>query len=142
VSLDELREDLKRNLAEARKATTVEQLRDHLINTMWPFIEAKLDVIEEIDDAVAELVDQQEDYLQPETAAVFAAVVQSSLQLLQQLVPLVPRDNVELLKQIAAHEQLCAQAVEVLGDVTMIADDGEEEEEDDASAEATEDSHE
>jgi hypothetical protein len=122
VSLDEIRADLARNM-KAASAVTDPATREHLKDTLWPFLEALVDTLDEIDDAVAELVDQQEDYLQPETAAVFAAVVQSSLQLLQQLAPLVPRDNSELLKQIAEHEQLCAHAVEVLGSVTMVADD-------------------
>lgn len=135
MSLDELRADLASNIAEAKRITNVQELRDHLVNTLWPFIEAKLDVIDEIDDAVAELVDQQEDYLQPETAAVFAAVVQSSLQLIAVLKPLVPRDNADLLQQVAQHEQLCAHAVEVLGAVTMIADDNEESDTDEDEAE-------
>lgn len=135
MSLDELRADLARNIAEAKRITNVQEMRDHLVNTLWPFIEANIDVVDEIDDAVAELVDQQEDYLQPETAAVFAAVVQSSLQLLAVLKTLAPRDNAELQLQIAQHEQLCAQAVAVLGEVTMIPEDDEEGEDDEAEAE-------
>lgn len=130
MSLDELRDDLKRNMAEARTLASVEQLRDHLVNTLWPFIEANVDVVDEIDDAVAELVDQQEDYLQPETAAVFAAVVQSSLQLAAELRKRAGADAI-LAKLISNHEQLCAQAVEVLGAVTMMPTDDDEEGNDD-----------
>lgn len=136
MSLDELRDDLKRNMAEARTLTSVEQVRDHLVNTLWPFIEANIDVIDEIDDAVAELVDQQEDYLQPETAAIFAAVVQSSMQLAAELHKRAGGDPL-LGKLIANHEQLCAQAVEVLGAVTMMpANEGEEEDDNETQADA------
>jgi len=135
MSLDELRDDLKRNMAEARTLASVEQIRDHLVNTLWPFIEANLDVVDEIDDAVAELVDQQEDYLQPETAAIFAAVVQSSLQLAAELRKRAGGDPL-LGKLITNHEQICAQAVEVLGAVTMMPADEEEEENDEAQADA------
>jgi CHASE3 domain sensor protein len=139
MSLDELRDDLKRNMAEARTLTSVEQVRDHLVNTLWPFIEANIDVVDEIDDAVAELVDQQEDYLQPETAAIFAAVVQSSLQLAAELRKRSGNDPM-LGKLVANHEQLCAQAVEVLGAVTMMpADEEEEEGDDETQADATTD---
>jgi hypothetical protein len=135
MSLEELREDLKRNLAEARSIVTIEQMRDHLVNTLWPFMEAKLDVLDEIDDAVAEIVDQQEDYLQPETAAIFAAVIQSGLMIAAELKKKAPGDATAT-KLIAQHEQLCNQAVEVLGAITMIPtedgeDDDEESEDDD-----------
>lgn len=132
MSLDELREDLKRNLAEARAIVTIDQLRDHLVNTLWPFMEAKLDVLDEIDDAVAEIVDQQEDYLQPETAAIFAAVIQSGLMIAAELKKKAPGDSTAT-KLIAQHEQLCNQAVEVLGAITMIPAEGEEDDEDEES---------
>jgi uncharacterized protein YydD (DUF2326 family) len=125
VSLDELRADLKRNIAEATRLTTVTEIRDHFINTMWPFIEAVVDVVDEMDDAVAEMVDQQEDYLQAETAGVFAAVVQSSLMLTQELRKRAAGDEL-LVKRIEAHEQLCQQAIATLGEITMIAPEGEE----------------
>lgn len=137
MSLDEIREDLKRNMRDVRSVLD-ENTRNHLANTLWPFLEALIEEVAEIDDAVAELVDQQEDYLQPGTAAVFAAVIQSSLQLLGQLKPLVPNDNTELLQQITAYEQLCGQAVEVLGAVTVTAGDDDEEDEDDDEDEAEE----
>lgn len=144
MSLDEIRDDLKRNLAEAKllmpsggNPTVPASIAVHLCETLWPFLESLVDTVDEIDDAVAELVDQQEDYLQPETAAVFAAVVQSSLQIIARIKPMVPRDQTEFLQQLADHEQLCAQAVEVLGAVTMIEVDGDDEE-GDAEAEQTE----
>lgn len=146
MSLDELRDDLKRNMAEAKRITTVQEMREHLLNTLWPFIEANLDVMEEIDDAVAELVDHQEDYLQPETAAVFAAVIQSSLQLAAELRKRAA-DDATLLNQITQHEHVCQQAMIMLGDVTMVASsdaaqgDGDESDEDeDADAESEEES--
>jgi hypothetical protein len=122
VSLDELRDDLKRNMAEAGRLTTVAEIRDHLVNTVWPFIEAKLDVVEEIDDAVGELVDQQEDYLQTDTAAIFATLVQSSLQLAAELRKRADGDQL-LAKRIDAHELLCQQAMTTLGEITMIDND-------------------
>jgi uncharacterized protein YydD (DUF2326 family) len=138
VSLDELRADLKRNVAEASRLTTVAEIREHFINTLWPFIEAQLDVVEEMDDAVAELVDQTEDYLQSETAGIFAALVQSSLALSAELRKRAAGDEL-LVKRIDAHDQLCQQAMATLGEITMIAPDGDEpddeEEDDDAEDE-------
>jgi hypothetical protein len=137
VSLDELRADLKQNMANAAKLTSFSDVRDHFVDTLWPYLEAVLDVTDEIDDAVAELVDQQEDYLQPETAAIFAAVVQSGLQLAAELGRRAAGDAI-VAQLISNHEQLCAQAVEVLGAVTMIsADDDEETNDEETQADAT-----
>lgn len=131
MSLDELRDDLKRNMAEARGLTTVDQIRDHIVNTVWPFVEAVVeDVAEseaEQDDAIRELVDHEEDYLQPETAAIFAAVVQSSMQLAAELRKRAGGDAM-VMQLITNHEQLCEQAVTVLGEITMIPTDEDEEE--------------
>jgi hypothetical protein len=121
VSLDELRDDLKANMAGLLKITPGE-IRDHLKETLWPFLEALVDVVDEIDDAVAELVDQQEDYLQSETAAVFAALVQSSLMIAGELRKRAAGDD-RLVKQLDAHEQLCQQAMVTLGEITMVTDD-------------------
>jgi len=135
MSLDELRDDLKRNMAEAARLANTGAPGLHLHQTLWPFLEALVDVVDEMDDAVAELVDHQEDYLQPETAAIFAAVVQSSLQLAAELRKRSGGDPL-LGKLIANHEQICAQAVEVLGAITMMPAEGEEEEEADSETQA------
>ena len=133
MSLDELRADLARNIKEAAGIAD-QTARQHLQNTLWPFLEAMLEVVDEMDDAVAELVDQQDDYLQPETAGVFAAVIQSSLALTAELRKRIAEPA--LVEQITQHEQLCAQAVIILGEITMIPEEGEEAE---GNAEATED---
>jgi hypothetical protein len=137
MSLDELRDDLKRNMAEAARLPATGAPGLHLHETLWPFLEALVDVVDEIDDAVAELVDQQEDYLQPETAAIFAAVVQSSLQLAAELRKRAGSDPA-IAQLITNHEQICAQAVEVLGSVTMMPSDEEDDEgNDEDQADAT-----
>ncbi len=130
MSLDELRNDLKRNLDEARACASWEQVRDHLVNTVWPYIEAQLDVVDEMDDAVAELVDHEEDYLQPDTAAVFAAVVQLGLTMGVELKKRAAGDK-DVLLLVAQHEQICSQAVEVLSAITMIPNEEEGDEDED-----------
>ena len=133
MSLDELREDLKRNIAEARTLTGADSA--HLNGTMWPFIEALVDVIEEIDDAFAEHIAHEEDYLQPETAAIFAAVVQSSLQIAAELRKRAGADPV-LAQLIGNHESICEHAVAVLGEITMVPSDDDDDEENDDDDEA------
>ncbi len=138
MSLDELRDDLKRNLAEAKACENFEQVKAHLVNTLWPFIEAQLDVVDDMDDAVAELVDHEEDYLQPDTAAVFAAVVQLSLTMGNELKKRAPADK-DIAALVAQNEQVCQQAIEILGAITMVPteDNNDDEDEDDDEDEAT-----
>lgn len=128
MSLDELRADLARNVREAQGILDP-ATRAHLEQTLWPFLEAFMDQVEEIDDAVAELVNQQEDYLQPATAAVFAAVIQTGLELANELKARAGGDP-GIAKKIADHDQLCQAAIGLLGEITMVVgedDDSEEE---------------
>lgn len=147
-----MRADLKRNLTDAKHVAD-SSTREHLQDTLWPFLEAIVEAIEEIDDSVAELIDHEEDYLQPETAAVFAAVIQSSMLLVAELkkrdigvatIAATRTDGttvqVALKDAVEQHEQLCAQAIELLGSVTMMMQ--EDDKEDDGEAETTEDDNE
>lgn len=127
MSLAELRADLARNVREAQ-GVAEPATRTHLEQTMWPFLEALIDQIEEIDDAVAELVDQQEDYLQPQTAAVFAAVVQAGLELAAELQARAGADP-GIAQKITDHDQLCQAAIGVLGEITMVVGGDEDEDE-------------
>jgi hypothetical protein len=131
--MDDLRADLKANIAEASKLE-LSQLPRHLRDTLWPFLESLVENFEEVDDAVAELVDQSEDYLQQETAAVFAAAIESGLQLASELRARAGGDEL-LLKKIAQHEQLAKAALEVLTQATMLSP----EDADEAEAEGEED---
>jgi len=132
VSLEDLREDLKRNLAEARACKSWEEVQSHLVNTLWPFLEGQLDDLDEMDDALQELVDEQEDYVQPETAAVFAAVIQLGLQLGAELKKRHPTDA-NVTAAVDQYEAICAQAADLLGQITIVPN---EDEDDDNEAQA------
>lgn len=133
MSLEDLRHDLVANLKESRGIADP-ATRQHLAETLWPFLEALVDIVEEIDDAVGELVHQQEDYLQPNTAAVFVAVIQSSLALAGDLKARAAGDP-DISRRITEHEQLCEAAAAILGDITMVpeGDEDEDEEQDEES---------
>lgn len=138
MSLDDLRADLARNTKHAVAGVLDPATRDHLASYLWPWLEALVEVVEEIDDAVAEVVHQQEDYLQPETAAVFAAVISSSLDLVSRLRAARPGDA-ETTQLALAHEQLCEHAVGVLSEITLMSDDDTDDENDDQIEEGTDD---
>lgn len=135
MSLDDLRDDMKRNLAEAKRCGSVQELKAHIVDTLWPWLEAQLEVVEEIDDAVGELVDRTEDYLQAETAAIFATLVSTSLEISGELRKRAAGDDL-LLKRLDAYDQLCAQAMATLGQITMIDPDADEGEDGDEDEEA------
>lgn len=130
MSLDELHDDIKRNRAEAKRCKTFEELRDHVANTLWPYQEAKLEVVEEIDDAVGEMVERTEDYLHPETAAVFATLASASLELSGELRKRAAGDEL-LTKKLDALDALCSQAMAMLGEITMVSDEEGDDEDDD-----------
>lgn len=141
MSIDELRADLKRNMDEAKHFASMGQPALHLHETLWPFLEALVEIIDEQDDAIRELVLREENYLQPDTAAIFAAVVQSSMQLAAELQKRAAGDQA-IAQAIAVHQQYCAEAVEILGMITVIPDEDEDDEEEDgdddeAQADAT-----
>lgn len=130
MSVEDLRNDLKQNLAEITRANSWEEVKAHLVGTLWPFLEGQLDQLDEMDEAIEELVDQQEDYVQPETAAVFAAVIQLGLQLGAELKKRHPNDP-NVAAAVEQHELMCQQAIEVLGQITMVPNDNEEDEDED-----------
>lgn len=87
-TIETLQEDLRANMSAARElnaASSVGDLAEHIKNTMWPFMEAVVEQVEELDGCVEDLLNQTEDILQPETGAQFVAVVQSALVLMGEL---------------------------------------------------------
>lgn len=140
MSLDELRADLARNIAEAKRITNVQELRDHLVNTLWPWLEAQLDVVDEMDDELAEREEPTEDFLNEDSVAVFATIIQGGLALAAELKKRAPGDA-QVLQATAEYEQLCEQAVVILSEVSIPNNDNddEEDEDDDEEGEGDED---
>lgn len=125
MSIEDLRRDLKTNIAEAGKlggGSVVAHLRD----TLWPFIEALFDEVAEMDGVVGEMVSQQEDYLQSDTATTFVALVQLGRQAVEQL---RKRANGEegIEKLCSAYDTLAEQTMIMLDQIAIIPadEDGE-----------------
>lgn len=81
MSLDTLREDLDRNIAQLPTSITSEagnaaanECLD-LIRTMWAYQEALFDELGEMDDEIVALIEKSDDVLQPATAALFATII-------------------------------------------------------------------
>lgn len=76
-NLIELRKDLARNQEEVRalrqRGAPSSEIAQHLAETVWPFLEAMLENVGEIDDAVDDLIQESDDLLQADTAAKISA---------------------------------------------------------------------
>lgn len=136
MSIEDLRRDLKSNLAEVSKIGDGAVAR-HLRDTLWPFLEAMLDDVEEMDDAVGELVQQQEDYLQAETATNFVALVQLGRQIAAELAKRASGEE-DALRMCGAYEKLAIDAMGVLEQITVMPSD-ESASDDNADEDADED---
>jgi len=134
MSMEELKADLRRNLTDAAKLEGFSAVGKHLVNTLWPFLEALVENVEEIDDAVAELVSQQEDYLQPETAGVILALVEVAGAMAGRLAGAEDDETKQLL---ALHAHLSQEVTSLLEQITLDGSD-EDDGEDDANDSVTE----
>ena len=135
MSLDTLKNDLKLNLAEVSKlgveigATTetgakIDILVNHLAGNLWPTLEAIVDELDEVDGVVADIVSGAEDILQPETAAVFAAVIASSTTIAAALKLRINKEaDAQLYRVVEELEQNLRQATEIMEEIVI--DDGE-----------------
>jgi hypothetical protein len=135
MSLDTLKEDLKLNLAELAKMTpeltTPAEIVNHLKDTLWPTIEALVDELAEVDDCVADMIQGAEDILQPETAAVFTAIVAASKVVAEGLktrMAAANENNPPLAKVISELEKNLAEGEALLREIVI--DDGESFEDD------------
>lgn len=137
MSLEELRTDLKRNAELASMAAIPVDIRQYMATTMWPFVEAVLDHLGEQDDAIAELIEQAEDFLHADTAKEIGKPLGIGFALADALEKLAGTDP--KVKQLVAEYRTSAQtALATLRDVSIADDEDEEEGAEGESEEAEE----
>lgn len=135
MSIEDLKADLESNMAACKALisplTTPSELAAHLHNCLYPFISNVVNEIEEVDSAVETLFNESDDVLQPETAAVFAAVIAGGQVLVKELSGrLTPADD-KLKQAIAEWLQLAAVAGSTLEDITLDPSDPDPDDDDD-----------
>jgi hypothetical protein len=144
VSIEDLQSDLERNLAELdnRAFTSFDDVRSWLRDTLFPLMTNMTSEIEEIDNDVADMVQQSEDILQPETAGLFAMVIANCIQLagaLGKRLKQNPNDQ-KWAAKIQQSLHVCELATKTLQEITVQPDapddDGESDEGDDTSSAA------
>lgn len=142
MALDELRRDLMINLASARtlKETpgivdnlAFSKICDHLTECLWPFMEAAVDEIDDLDASLAEVAEASGDMLQPETAGVFARIIILGRELAKEL-----KSRADLAPKLLEFEALCSTAEGSLEEITVgqINDDEEGDDDDEGDDDA------
>jgi hypothetical protein len=146
VSIEDLKADLASNMTACRALIargvllTPVDLAKHQLD-QWAFLENVVTDFEELDGTVSDLYHNAEDILQPETAAVFAAVAAGGLGLVGELEKrLTPADG-KIRAAIAEFKKLAIEATDILREITIPDDDDDEEdeEEDEEDDDATND---
>jgi hypothetical protein len=127
VSLEDLQADLEANIEAAAALSgplvTVGDLAKHIQSTLWPFQQNVLAELEEMDGALADMLANAEDILQPETAAEFAAVLAIATGLIVN--KLKPRlnpanaDDKKILSAITQWVDMAAQMGETIEEITV-----------------------
>lgn len=96
--------------------------------TLLPFLESMVDQLSEIDESILDLVEQTEDILQPETAGVFAIVIQGCLATISHLGKRLKKtaEDAALAKELARLKTACIQARELLVQITVAPEEPED----------------
>src|SRR6185503_1442845 len=89
-TLIDLRKDVARNQAVAeelrQRGAPASEIVAHLANTVWPFLEALLEPIGDLDEAVDELIQESDDLLQADTAQKISVPLILAADLVKELV--------------------------------------------------------
>lgn len=140
MSLEELVKDCKRNgnAASIIEAGVDAPTATYLADVMWPVIQALAEEAVEIEEDLAESIEQTEDLLHAETAAYFAAHIEIGRQIAKKLEGTADPD---LQRLLISQANIASQCEAVLLEITIPDgedpdddedDDDEEEDDDDA----------
>lgn len=133
MPIDTLRDDLKANmmaLKDLNALSSNEDIIKHLKNVLWPYMESMVDQIEDVDGCVEDLLNHAEDILQPETGALFLAVITGAVSLANELKARLTPADTKLAAAIAELEKNANEATAVLTEITIPVEDDEEDDED------------
>lgn len=124
MSIEQLKEDVVRNIDDFDKTTfgSLDDVKTFLKTTMFPLMENMVDEIEQIDSDVADMIEQSEDVLQPETAGIFAAVITQCMGLITALERRLKKDDVndqKWAKRLPGIRNICTVAQNTLLEITV-----------------------
>lgn len=140
MSIESLRADLVANvsqLANLSALSTTEDVVNHLKFTLWPFLENVTTEMAELDEVAAELYNQSEDILQPESAKLFAAAIGGAMMLIGKLEKYAAGDA-QLTAAINEWKPVAKKAGELIDEIAIPEEEEEDEEDDDDDDDADE----
>ena len=131
MSIETLKQDLKQvTLAIQKDAlgplVSAEDLAKFLRDNLLPWLEAAAEEVGEMDESIEDLVHQTPDVLHTDSSELFASVIAGGILLVNELRTRVGNDG-RLLKLIREWTVQAKQAGELLEDITIPDEDGEEE---------------
>jgi len=131
MSLDELCSDLEANQTELEKVQmfSADDVKKYLASTVWPFLENVVAEIEDLDASLSDLVEKTEDILQPETAGIFAVVIQGCVQVMDELAKRLRPGNAGDQKwkvKLGELRKICNTAAETLQEITVMPDEADD----------------
>lgn len=126
MSIEELQSDIERNLGEldAQAFLSFDDIKTYLKSTIFPLLASVGSELEEIDNDVADMVQQSEDILQPETAGLFAMLCGNTIQLCGALQKRLKdnKNDAVWAQKIAQTMQLCELVRNTLAEITVQPD--------------------
>lgn len=130
MSIETLKQDLKQIMASAPRPTfaegdgsvTAERVAGFLANDLLPLIETLVDEVSEQDECIEAMVNQTEDILHEENAAVFSGIIVGAAALVAELRTRAGNDK-RLLTMIREWQTLAAQGKTILEEITIADED-------------------
>ncbi len=142
MSLEELKSDyqaITTQLSEMNPAlTTAPELVTFLRNNLVPFQENLINELGELDETVADLYNNAEDILQPETGGLIAATLALGIGIIEKLkgrLVATSLEDTKVAKAIKEWERMSKEAVETISEITIPTEEDEDEDEEGEDAE-------
>lgn len=130
MSIETLRADLKANLESLKTMAlpTADALKSHLVNNLWPFIDAVVDEVDEIDESVEDMVAGTE-VIHTATGEIFTGLIVSGEVLVTELVQRAGNDQ-RILALVREWRELAKQGKDILEEIVIPDPDPEPDDED------------
>jgi hypothetical protein len=129
MAMDALKDDMKSVAAKIRTLnpqTSTGELVKLLKGEVWPFIESVASELEEIDISVAEIVEGQDECLQPESAQLFAGIIAGGVGMAAKVRELATKNggmDEALTKAVDDFEALCKEGAALVDELTVDPED-------------------
>jgi hypothetical protein len=128
MSIEDLKADIDRNTEDFANVAfaSFDDVKEYVKTTLLPLVSNVVDEVAQIDDDVADMINQSADVLQPETAGIFAAVITQCKGLAEALQRRLKKGDVnddKWAKRLPKIRQVCEVAQNTLLEITVMPTD-------------------